>query len=311
MKNIKVALNFKPVDSPWGGGSQFTGQLVEHLVSRGHRVTYSLDRDITHILIIKSWPSGDIQFDVPDIIKFKKMNPRVKCIHRINECDQRKETDHADELLKRANEAADFTVFISNWIKDYFVARWFDPKKPHRVIQNGADPKIFYPTEKINPMLDGFRMVTHHWSSHWMKGFKVYQEVDRLIASGEIKGFSLSVIGRWPEKIRWRSATTYQPAKGQELAELLRKHHIYLTASLWEPCGMHHIEGAQCGLPLIYHEDGGGIVEFGKNYGISFRDNIKQAMLRAKDEYPKLKKKVMEYIPSGEKMCRHYEEILL
>ena len=43
---------------------------------------------------------------------------------------------------------------------------------------------------------------------------------------------------------------------------------------------MHHVEGAQCGLPLVYHEDGGGIVEAGLKYGIGYREDPSEALLQ-------------------------------
>ncbi|MEI9897645.1 MAG: hypothetical protein WDN28_28245 [Chthoniobacter sp.] len=71
-------------------------------------------------------------------------------------------------------------------------------------------------------------------------------------------GFELWIIGRWPANLCWKSARTFPPLAGRALAERLRECHLYLTATRWEPCGMHHVEGAQCGLPLLYHEDGAG-----------------------------------------------------
>ena len=58
-----------------------------------------------------------------------------------------------------------------------------------------------------------------------------------------------------------------------ELGDELRKHDVYLTAARWEACGMHHIEGACCGLPVLFHKEGGGINETCKNYGVEY-DNI-------------------------------------
>jgi hypothetical protein len=74
---------------------------------------------------------------------------------------------------------------------------------------------------------------------------------------------------------------------------------------------MHHIEGAQCGLPIIYHEDGGGIPELGKEYGISFRDNVKQALLESRNRYPELLKKILNLPQLGLGMCRLYEELFM
>lgn len=307
----KIAINMKPKASPWGGGNQFVQQLARHLRSQGYSVTYQLAPDVSSILLIEPRPFETTQFGAQEIRRFKQNFANVRCVHRINECDRRKGTGHVDELLRRANEVADCTVFISEWLRDYFLARWFDREKEHRVIQNGADPRIFYPRDDADYSPgDLFRIVTHHWSDNWMKGFEVYREVDQMIADGMLEGFALAVIGRWPKEIRWRSASTHPPTHGIMLANLLRENHAYLTASLWEPCGMHHVEGAQCGLPLIYHEDGGGIVEFGRRYGVGFRGNVGEALLDAREKYPLLRKRVLKLSPSGDDMCREYEAVL-
>jgi len=103
----------------------------------------------------------------------------------------------------------------------------------------------------------------------------------------------------------------YPPAYGQQLADLLRQQDAYITASLWEPCGMHHIEGAQCGLPLIYHENGGGIVEFGKKYGISFNnENVVDAINLCKNSYSELKQKLHDNAPSSVVMLNEYGAVI-
>ena len=40
------------------------------------------------------------------------------------------------------------------------------------------------------------------------------------------------------------------------LANELKKHDIYITASENEPSGNHHMEGALCGLPILYKDSG-------------------------------------------------------
>ena len=73
---------------------------------------------------------------------------------------------------------------------------------------------------------------------------------------------------------------------------------------------MHHVEGVQCGLPLIYHADGGGIVEAGEKYGISFRDNLKDVLLEAREEYRILRQKVLQNMPNGDLMSFEYFRIV-
>ena len=300
----------EPVQTPWGGGNQVVEQLITHFRSRGITVTHSLEEDIDLILMIDPRPSSTTRFLPEEILEFRRKHPGVKCIHRINECDKRKNTDFMDEILRKANEAADFTVFISEWLRGYFIERWFDVSKPHATIDNGADPKVFYPAPAALEK-GPFKIVTHHWSSNAMKGFDVYRQIDQMLAGGELEGFEFTVIGRWPEDIQWKKTLLHPPARGMELAGLLRNHHAYVTASLWEPSGMHHIEGAQCGLPLVYHEDGGGIVDFGRKYGVCFRENIREALLKVRENYDSLRKKVLEYAPSGLKMCEEYYNVLL
>ena len=73
---------------------------------------------------------------------------------------------------------------------------------------------------------------------------------------------------------------------------------------------MHHIEGAQCGLPLIYHEDSGGSVEIGQRFGVPFRDDLTTAVLRLRDEYTTLRERIFDFMPSGSLMCMEYLRII-
>jgi hypothetical protein len=85
---------------------------------------------------------------------------------------------------------------------------------------------------------------------------------------------------------------------------------LYLTAAVAEAGGMHHIEGAQCGLPLVYREGGGGISELGAQYGVAFEDDVRDALVRARDTYSLLRERVLRLMPSGARMCHEYEQVL-
>jgi hypothetical protein len=307
-----VAVNMKPVSGPWGGSSPFVWQLRSFLEARGYAVRFDLRRETDVILLID--PREDLQgraFGLREIADYRREHPRVRVIHRVNECDQRKATAFMDPLLAEANKLADHTVFISGWLRDYFASRWAEPMRPHSVIYNGAATRDFHPIRAA--VWDGIvplRVVTHHWSDHMLKGFDVYEEVDRLIAEGELPGFEQWIIGRWPKKITWRASRTFPPSHGAALGTQLRQCHLYLTATRWEPCGMHHVEGAQCGLPLVFHRDGGGVVEAGERYGVGFHDDVKSALLAARERYAELRSKVIAAPPSGDRMCLEYCELI-
>lgn len=308
----RVAFNMRPRRGSYGGGNQWLTQTAAYLKSYGYAVQYDLTPDVDLVLGTHAGLNGELSFSYDDVLAAKRRNSRLRCIQRVNDCDIRKKSAEMDGILEKANAAADHTVFISEWLRDYFVERWFDPSKPHSVIYNGADPLIYHPIGSPGLPAAGepFRIVTHHWSDNPMKGFDVYEQLDGLIADGALRGFELVVIGRWPARIKWRSAKTLPPMNGEKLATELRKCHLYLTASLWEPCGMHHVEGAQCGLPLLYHADGGGINEAGRRYGLEFRDDLIERLQEMKDRFPEFRQKVLSVPPSGDLMSLEFRRLV-
>jgi glycosyltransferase involved in cell wall biosynthesis len=303
----RIAFNMRPVDSPWGGGNWWLTQTTDNLRTHGYDVRFDLRGEPAGIVLVDPRVGGNVGFGVDEI----ERHSEARVLHRINECDLRKGTNEIDALLAEANRVADHTIFISAWLRDYHAERWFDLSRPHSVIPNGADDAVFnsrggaewQPGEPL-------RLVTHHWSDNPLKGFDVYEQIDGLIADGALPDTELWVIGRWPAAIEWRAARTFPPTTGAELAGLLRQCHVYVTASRWEPGGMHHVEGAQCGLPVLFHEDGGGIVEAAARYGIGFRDDVVGAIGEAREHYAALRQGVLACAPSGERMTVAYRELV-
>lgn len=307
-----ISFNMKPVKGPWGGSSPFVHQLADLLKAWGCRICFDLSPGVDVIVLIDPRKASNKPYDVDDILAYRARNPGVKVLHRVNECDARKGTDFMDDLLEHASTVADETVFISEWLRDYFVEKWFDATRAHSVIYNGADPIIYHPVARrgLDPQKP-LRVITHHWSNHWMKGFDVYQEIDERIADGRLENVQLVVVGRWPDDLNWKTAETHAPCTGKKLAKILRTADLYVTASKREPCGMHHVEGAQCGLPLLYHEDGGGINEAGRKYGIGFTDDVAAAIEQMRADFPFYYKRVLQHMPSGSAMCREYAATIL
>jgi len=118
---LKIAIGFEIKDDSWGGGNQFAKSLVDFAIKNGHQITYNLkDKNIDIILFTdpRSYNRG-INFGSIQIINyllFKNKNALV--VHRINECDERKNTFHMNKFLKWSNYCADHTVFISSWLKN-------------------------------------------------------------------------------------------------------------------------------------------------------------------------------------------------
>jgi glycosyltransferase involved in cell wall biosynthesis len=216
-----------------------------------------------------------------------------------------------DSFLARSGRVADYTVFVSGWLRDYHAARWFDSARPHSVVWPGADARFFHPIggAKWNGK-QPLRIATHHWSDNWNKGFDVYRDIDEL-ACGELAGkIELHVIGRWPADLKWKSAKTHPPASGADLAVLLRNCHAYVSASRHEPGAMHVVEGLQCGLPMLFHPDTGGTVEQAQAYGIPIGASLRDSLLELRERHSELRKKLLADPPSGSRMAAAYQAIL-
>ena len=289
---MKVFFNRVPKDQPWGGGNQFVIAMVHYLRSHGHEVTFQLEQGVDKIFMIDPRP-GDIGYSVHHIKAYKQMFPSTQVIHRVNECDQRKGTSGMDAIQLAAMKEADDVVFISAWLQKYYEARGFKGKS--HVVYNGCNLEHFRPEKRSpavqeplslldpNPVLSSakVKVVTHHWSDNWLKGFDIYAEIDRYLQKNP-EAFEFTYVGRYNGSYIPQVTTLVKPLHGLSLGAELRSHDVYVTASRWEPCGMHHIEGAASGLPVLYHAESGGINEKCAEHGLEFKDF--QGFLKALDE---------------------------
>ena len=306
-----VAFNMLWRRGPYGGGNQWLGQVGPYLRDAGYGVTDRLSPKVDCVLGTHAGLGGELTIPYSEVLRAKEKNPRLRCVQRINDNDIRKGTGQMDAHLAECNRAADHTVFVSKWLRDYHAARWFDLSRPHSVILNGADPAVFHPlgTKECMPGKP-LRLVTHHWSDNRSKGFDFYQLLDEAIASGKLPGVELWIIGKWPSDLRWQAARTFAPCSGHKLASLLRQCHVAVTASRHEPGAMHPVEAMQCGLPLLYTADTGGTVELGQRFGVLAEDDLSVTFDLLRARYQELRTRVLNEAPSGDLMCLQYRRLV-
>ncbi len=305
---MKVAIGYKLQKGPWGGGNQFCQSLVKALEERGDKVRFDLsDKDIDIILLTDPrWRSKSISFGAGAIMRYLiRTNSNTLVAHRINECDERKATKNMNRQLRWANYVADHTIFIASWLKDLNI---WQRNNPSTVITNGADENIF--RQASNIPWDGksvLKLVTHHWGGNWMKGFDVYSKIDNLLQSPKWSNqIEFTYIGNLPNEFRFQNSRYLPPLQGNELAKELSKHHVYITASINEPAGMHHIEGALSGLPILYRRSG-ALPEYCNGFGIQFIDDDFEHALKAMfNLYPDLKANLSAYPHTSKNMCSSY-----
>ena len=143
---MKVSIGSRIVDGPWGGGNLFAINLRDYLLKNGHEVIFDLsEKDIDVILLTdpRSKKESSSTFSHIDILKYKKLiNPNVTVIQRINECDERKNTQNINKLYLEASEVSDHVIFVSSWLRDIYLKLGLEKSKTS-VILAGSNKLIF------------------------------------------------------------------------------------------------------------------------------------------------------------------------
>ena len=307
---MKVSIGTRIKEGPWGGGNLFAVNLSEYLSKNGHDVFFDLhEEDLDLILITEPRKTSESSaFTSNDVFNYKKyINNKVVVVHRVNECDQRKGTKYLNAYLLHANRVADHTIFVSSWLKNLFVNLGFSEEKSS-VILAGANSEIFNksgftPWDKKSKI----KIVTHHWGGNWNKGFSIYKKLDELLNKNDYKNkIEFSYIGNLPKNFEFKNTFVQQPLAGKKLASEIKKNHLYITGSINEPSGNHHIEAGQCGLPLLYI-DSGGIPEYCDGYGEKFTNsNFELKLEKIIKEYDYHLERMKNYPYNSDLMSKEY-----
>ena len=311
MNKSKIFFNRPIKRDPWGGGTHFITSFYDHLVARGHEVVFSLQDGINVIFMFDPRPSrgGD---GVNDIYQYKVFNPSCKIVQRINDTDVARPNDKPwrIELLLYANQIVDHTIFISEWVKNHYIEKGFDNKKPNTVIINGCNSEWYFPDSEKKLDVQKINLITHHWSDNFMKGFDVYNFLDEFISGNN--NFNFTYAGRYNKDYIPKNTKLISPIYGSKLGDLLRSSDIYITGARWEACGMHHIEAARCGLPILYHKDGGAIPEVCNNHGVEFSnlDDLTKKLEMLVDQYDIIRNKIDYNFLSSERCFEEYELVI-
>jgi hypothetical protein len=313
---LKIAIGSRIIDGPWGGGNLFAKHLTAHLQAKGMEVVHGLSGAVPDIVLLTHATASDSASFTMRELAVKLLLPgwRPLVVHRINNSsDARKDDRNAFNKGRiLASRLADHTVFLSEWLRAIYARDGFD-SPAWSILMNGGDDTLFKPAAR--PPAAGKRklsIVTHHWSNNAKKGFDIYRQLDGYIAAaGQDCPVSFTYIGRLPDGFRFAASTHLDPMSAAQLAVALPAYDIYLTAAQSEAAGMHHIEGALCGLPILYLESG-GIPEYCRGFGISythgdFLDRLTEMLAR----YDDCRARMTAYPHTARRMCESYENLFL
>jgi glycosyltransferase involved in cell wall biosynthesis len=233
---------------PSGGGNQFLRGLVRELESRGLAVERNRISQGTPVCLFNSF-----NFDFRRLRRFQRDG--VRMVHRVDGPIRtyRGFDDGSDGRIQSINaEVADATVFQSRYSLEQHAAEGIDLVGPV-VIPNAPDPRIFHPPTEREP-LGGrpLRVVTTSWSTNPAKGAQTLAWLDRHLDDEHVE---LTYVGGKPE-VELRRIRMLPPCDSHAVADVLRAHDVFFTASRHEACSNALLEGLACGLPAVYVRSG-------------------------------------------------------
>lgn len=298
---MKVYLNRKPVHGPWGGGSKVLIAIIKALTNAGHEVVHELVAGIDVLFCFDPRQGNEnglvgyneifrYAFDVKN-----KKNERPRIVQRVGDVGTHGKPDLLNLVLASAYHS-DTVIFPSVWAHDFVVANIesLDARvtKQWHVILNAPTSTFYKNRSQKLKIDDSISFVSHHWSTNDLKGFAFYKQLDNSIE----KSNKFTFYGRVPQNVNFKHSPVVLNA--EELASELPKHDIYVTASELEAGANHVLEAIACGLPVIYHQNGGSINEYCQQYGASFDgtiDSFNSACEQVLATYPRLKKNIKKY----------------
>jgi hypothetical protein len=310
---MKISIGMKLQSGPWGGGNRFGVSLVKFLKEQGLEVVHDLnDADIDIIILTEPRMKLKISaFTDREIWHYlHRKNPQTLVIHRINECDERKNTEGVNKWIGHANLCADYTIYVSSWLRNIYKKN-IDERRIAKVILNGSDPELFFNNQLDQDVNNPLKIVTHHWGANYLKGFDIYERLDELVGNRKYQNkISFTYIGNVPKEVSFKNTQVVSPLNGEELRQTLQEKDVYLTASVNEPGSHHQNEGALCGLPLLYRNNA-SMPEYCSGYGIAYNEaNFEEKLSEMISKRSEYVDKLSTYPHTSLNMCRAYHETI-
>jgi glycosyltransferase involved in cell wall biosynthesis len=298
--DLSLFHEFRP--PPAGGGHQTLRAVLGELERRGVRVELQTISPSSQAVLFNSF-----NFDFDRLELLARRSDGVRMVHRVGAVTSlyRGFDDGTDARVGELNRRlADATIAISHATIEMYRQIGIELVAP-RVIYNGCDPRIFNPIGRA-PFSRSrkIRLIASSWSDNPNKGGPTFRWLDRNL---DWDRFEFTFVGNVGESFEHISRVP--PVPSRELADLLRAHDVFVTATAHDAYSNALVEALSCGLPAIYLESGGS-GEAVKEAGLGFRrdDEIPELLDRLVDEYEERQAAIS--LPTLENVVDDYLEVL-
>jgi glycosyltransferase involved in cell wall biosynthesis len=300
---MKIHILFKFIEGPWGGGNQFLKALTNEFIKMN---VYEEDPYHADVILFNSYPSSNENL-FKEILRLKKKATLV--VHRIDGPISyvRGRDEQVDVIIYYFNHYfSDGTIFQSKWSKKKNYILGLKKNNFEIIINNAPDSEIFNRIGKTEFSRNRKScLISTCWSANWNKGFEIYKWLDNNL---DFKRYNMSFVGNSP--IKFRNIHHIPPVTSKELAQILKKNDIFVTASKKDPCSNSLIEALHCGLPAIALKDGGH-PEIIQNAGELFNkaEEIPTLLEKVVNHYDEYQKAIN--LPNIEQVATMYYDFMI
>ncbi len=302
MLKIHIVYNF--TDAPFGGSNQFLKALKNYFIQQN---VYSEQIEQADIVILNSHLFGQGKTLFGIIWANRRLFQQKTILHRVDgpvSLYQANNRFSIDKYVFKINRfVADGTIFQSDWSQKKCKEVGMPTKAFELVTFNAPDPAIFFPSIMETPQPGAkFKIIATSWSTNPNKGFDIYEFLDKHL---DFDKYEMTFVGRSP--IAFKNIQLIDPLPSPQVAEQLRAHHLFISASFLEACSNSLLEAIHCGCVPIAR-DTSSHPEMIEKFGILFQDSsdILQAIDMAAKQYQDLKANLT--LPTLEEIgARYYQ----
>ena len=248
---MKISILHNLRDEPWGGGNQFLKALRDTWIRQG---VFEPSPEKADVILINSYPFGAESL-FHELWQLKKKHPEKIVLYRLNGPISliRQKDREVDVMIREWSQLiADGIIFQSSWCEKKNGELFGTTSTYQTVIHNAPDSKIFNKNERRTPVSSKTNLIATSWSANPRKGFDVYTYLDEHL---DFSKYEMTFVGNSP--VSFKNIKMIKPVSSQELAQHLREHDLFITASRTDPCSNSLIEALCCGLAAVALNDGG------------------------------------------------------
>jgi len=297
MNKIRVFINYKTTDRPWGGSNSFLSVLRKYFAdSENIELMNNLNEDCDIMFLNTAYSAPGRYISIRQVRMFHRYGSTnyFKYAFKLFKRRQSKIVLRLDGLRRFYAETsevkgdkiqldlikyADAIVFQSKESLTQFEKMIGKIPVPHYVVHNGVSQEIFNINGKEYwNKKDKLKIFTTSWSKNPMKGFG---DIARLSNFDKV---IVNFVGNWPAGMD-PEKVNIKPAMSQLLlAEEYKRNDLFFFPSRNEACPNVVFEALSSGLPVIYHPSG-GTPEIASRYGVKQKEDLHATLDEVADRY--------------------------